>query len=270
MFKLSELIPQPGPNQLESLTINSRNDLGRDTFRALATHANSLKRLDLQDLQPSALNSLHLIGPCPHLWFLTLEAEPSAQHTRWTRFSDTAVWVNSCPSLTDLKLRVADNADIFVAAASPTTSLLSLKLWLDDDPEDPEFWTNLAQQTTLRILEIRFNRDDDDEEFVALARHALMVEALSSLSNLRHLILDEPMTEEDFSMAKCDDLEIVYLHAVWMDDSYLHTIASLSQLKRLVFSSPTTFTYNQLVKFVVLLREQPGADHKGFYLGLDQ
>lgn len=267
--KLNKLTPHPGPNQLESLTINSRNDLGRDTFRALATHVNSLKRLDLQDLQPSALNSLDLIGPCPHLWFLTLEAEPTAQHSRWTRFKDTAAWVNSCSSLTDLKLRVADNADFF-AAASPTTSLLSLKLRLDDDPEGPQFWTTLAQQTALRILEIRFNRDDDDDEFITLARHALMVEALSDLSNLRHLILDEPMTEADFAVAKCDDLEIVYLHAVRMDDSYLQTIASLPRLKRLVFSSPTTFTYDQLVEFVVLLREQPGADHKGFYLGLDQ
>lgn len=271
------------PNTLESFTVNSLNDLWDLSFTALGSHAQSLKNLELQSLNLTGFESLHLIGPCPLLTELVLEGDPAAYTTSvWRNLEEAVSWITKCPSLNSFSsLRVPLGHTFLQKALEPDT--FRLKHLHFKGAADQDLFLELSRHKhPIENLSIHIMGSVTlDEEAIETERHTALFNWLVTIvRNLKHLVLDEPILEEEFAILATGlnkNLETLVINPYQCRDAYFQLISSLLKLKTLTITSVTDISFEQMVDFLDRLHydrsdenyeKVPPPDHQGILITL--
>ncbi|AEO57856.1 hypothetical protein MYCTH_2110233 [Thermothelomyces thermophilus ATCC 42464] len=256
------------PNTLVSFTILNKNEVARETFRALCVHSQSLKNLDLLSLDLPAFHSLDELRHCLSLESLKLGPTPEASTYPWhieckDAFEGVVRWLQNCTSLSDLGFTVVPLATTLLAQVlkSPAVHLEGLKI--ETMEFDIEFCSSLAHQQQLQHLTLRIWDEDlldaDDQ------RRAVFAAAIARCRNLRELDTNELFSLEDLDRI-CSSLPLLETMAVtgtFVDDEFLLRISRLSTLKRLFLYGPS---FEVLLRFLGKLAADPEGHHEGLQL----
>ncbi|KAK0711368.1 hypothetical protein B0H67DRAFT_602166 [Lasiosphaeris hirsuta] len=265
--KLAGFILGLAPNTLKAFTVNSQNDIGPVTLAAFSRHSDSLLCLGLFSLQSAALNNLEILSPCTALSILTVE---SAAH--WTAYSgantdEIIAWLQNCGSLKELEFIRFVGASELLAKVFKTSPMRLEYLRLDLLDISDDFYPQLANQTDLRRIRIRYLEeellDTNSEE-----RVAQFTAALTKITQLGQL-----HTNELFRLADIDaltdirpPLEELNLNGDFITDDFLPLLARLSHLKYVNVFGPSWFSVPALVDFFVRLQADPAGQHEGLQL----
>ncbi|KAJ9151851.1 RNI-like protein [Pleurostoma richardsiae] len=260
-------------NTLETFTVLSWNDLGQQTFAALAHHALSLTKLELF-LGSAAFAKLDALEPCKTLVELQLEANTSEQPSTWATdakdvFQAVGSWLKECESLVHLRMVDVPSATTLLADVlkPPKLHLTSLDLKLRDD--DEAFYASLGHQKTLESLKLRTT---DEWLDIAAPRHITFIDSICSCPELRDLdLMQVQLTYADLVQlgSSLPQLEELSFDGDFLtsDNDILDPLGQMRQLKTLNIYGLTTFTFDGILDFINRLgtdSKQPGASHQGF------
>ncbi|KAL2181513.1 uncharacterized protein P884DRAFT_281739 [Thermothelomyces heterothallicus CBS 202.75] len=206
------------PNTLAmSFVILNKNEVARETFRALCVHSQSLKNLELLSLDLPAFQSLDELRHCLSLESLKLGPTPEASTYPWH-----IEWFTMVPLATTLLAQVPKSAAVHLESLKIETMVF-----------DIEFCSSLAHQQQLQHLTLRIwdeNLLDADDR-----RRAMFAAAIARCCNLRELDTNELFSLGDLDRI-CSSLPLLETMAVtgaFVDDKFLLRISRLSKLKRL-------------------------------------
>ncbi|KAK4252180.1 hypothetical protein C7999DRAFT_10283 [Corynascus novoguineensis] len=259
------------PNTLASFTILSVNEVGRETFKALRMHSQSLRFLELLSLERLAFQSLNELQHCHKLEALKLEGAPSTRHYPWNTeskdvFQEVIQWLQNCTALLDLSFTVVPAATTILAEVlkSPAVRIMNLSVQTFD--LDTDFCTSLVHQQQLRHLALYIR----DEELLEAddGRRAVLAAAIASCHDLRDL-----ETNELFSLEEVENicsslplLENVVVNGDLIDDEFLVPMSRLSNLKSLNIYGPSIISFNMLLKSLENMAADPEGHHEGLQL----
>ncbi|KAK3692200.1 hypothetical protein B0T22DRAFT_6920 [Podospora appendiculata] len=271
--ELAGFFRELAPNTLESFTIQSLNNIGPETFKALSGHAVSLKCLGLFSLQRPAFESLNLLGGCRRLEALTLESAMESLRFDWKQgfeqqFTEVLDWLQHCTYAKDLRfLRVA-SASKMLGEVLKTPGIQPLSISIRANEFDDSFYTGLLHQPTLRRLTVRIV-DDDVLESNEL-RRVMFVASLCLCRELRELETNEKLTVEDLTTISksCTELEEIELSYDVIDDLFLYPLARLSRLKSLSVFGNSSFTFHGISDFLGQLEAHPDGQHNGLHISI--
>ncbi|KAK5664355.1 hypothetical protein OQA88_578 [Cercophora sp. LCS_1] len=271
------------PNALESFTVNSLNDLRDRCFTALGSHAQSLRCLELESLEQLGLESVHLIGPCPKLKRLTLEADSVVYRgSRWTNLDEAVVWLQQCPSLEEFSSIKIPLVQPFLERAIEAGNFQLKRLRVFGPCDEGLFSALEIHQKKIQSLILHTTMEDiDEEDALDTDKHQALFNLMLSLgSNLNHLVVDEPITYDEFQALFYGmfNIEILVINPYPFHDSYFQHLASLPKLKFLAITSQTDITFEQMTWFLDRLEgteyndngiELPPPDHKQIAIQLN-
>lgn len=263
------------PNTVGSFTVNSRNDLGRESFQALGGHhAQSLKRLGLFSLAREAFESLDQFNPCLEIESFSLEADTTARTLRWDGpladvYSGVIQWLQRCVRLRSLDFQHVPRGTEIISEVlkSPGIHLETLNVKSDDFT--PELYQSLRSQDGLAQLAVRIT--DEDVLEAGEARQEQLVAAICQCRRLRELETNELLTIDQFTRitSALPTLEEIDLNGDLIDDSFLVPLLGLPRLKAFTVFGPSSFTFDGILEFLGDLDSGGGGrNHEGFQLYL--
>ncbi|KAM7223712.1 hypothetical protein V8F06_000728 [Rhypophila decipiens] len=272
--KLAGFFNNLEPNTLESFIVNSRNDLGEESFKALAGHSKSLKKLGLFNLERDAFGSLNHLTSCLELETLSLEADTTAMSLRWDGplaavYAEIVQWLQQCVHLRSLDFQGVPRGTEMLSEAlkSPGIHLKTLNVKSDDF--SPDLYDSLRSQNGLTQLAVRIVDEDVLEE--GEERREQLVEAICQCPDLRELETNELLTINQFTQitTALPTLEEIDLNGDLIDDSFLLPLMNLSKLKAFTVFGPSSFTFDGILEFLNNLDSNSSSgDHEGFQLYL--
>ncbi len=247
------------------------NSLGRESFRSLCEHSQSLKTLSLLSLEIFPLRSLNELQHCVFLESLRLEGGWSARSYLWAEdckqgFQEVVQWLQNCAFLKVLEFTMIPESTTLLAKVlkSPSIRLLSLSIKTPD--LDKEFCEALPVQDRLQHLAVKI--PDGDLLEASDERHMMLANAITCCHDLRELDTNELFTFEEIE-GICDSLpllEDIVLNGDLIEDVFLAPIRRLRNLKSLTTYGPSSFSLDALLDFINHLSEDPEGDHDGLYI----
>ncbi|KAK4174010.1 hypothetical protein QBC36DRAFT_334604 [Triangularia setosa] len=247
------------PQSLESFTIRSQNNIGKETFSALGRHSTSLQELRLFSLEPAALASIYKLQDCLAIKKLAIEGNHMAQTFEWLKeslsdFEKVVDWLAKCASLSELSLiRVPDATELLsMLSHAPSFKLTSLTLKLNelDELNEPGLYAFIGEQQALRHLTVRLISDEplDIDGFLATP--------LMNLSKLEKLDTNVPFSTWELGccVPYLKNLEEMVLNGDMIHDEYLVHLLHLPKLKSLTILGPSCITGEGLLRFMDMLR----------------
>lgn len=271
-MKLAGFLDGLDPNTLESFTVNSKNDLGRESLKALSGHAKSLKRLGLFNLEREAFEALDRLTPCLEIESLSLEADSTATRLQWTGplatvHEEVVQWLQQCIHLRSLDFQGVPRGTEILSEVlkSPGIHLKTLNVKSDDF--SPELYHSLRSQEGLSQLAVRIV--DEDVLEAGEERRDQLVDAICQCHELRELETNELLSIHQFTQitTALPTLEEIDLNGDLIDDSFLLPLMSLTRLKAFTVFGPSSFTFDGILEFLNNLDSNSG-DHEGFQLYL--
>lgn len=266
-------LAQLAPNTLEYLYLISSNCLGKLSFDALSTHAESLNELKLNNLTEDALKDLHKLRPCTSVHTLSLDdntrGQVSLEASHPDVFIGVVAWLSECTKLRDISIKHLSDAPAILARVLSSSDVVLDRLSLEGyelgRDSTAAFHTALSDQRKLRTVELKGTCEDANPNHIII-----LVEALCNLQNLQTLRLKDisddfeetHITNLALSLPNLEDLETSGQN---VGPDVLHVLASMKHLKTLNMYALTQFSCTDILDFVSLLDEET---HRGFNLSL--
>ncbi|KAL2017145.1 hypothetical protein VTK56DRAFT_2567 [Thermocarpiscus australiensis] len=261
------------PNTLESFTILSLNEIGRETFTALREHSRSLKTLGLLSLERAALQSLNELSDCLALTSLTLEVASNTQRYPWGTeckqvFQEVVQWLQKCVSLKEIDFMFVPGAATILAELLKTPAIRLASLSIRAIDIDLAFYESLAHQKQLRHLVVKIV--DYDILEASEPRHVLFADAICNCPELRELDTNELFTLEDLERisSALPELEDIVLNGDLIDDDFLIPLRRLPKLRSVNVFGPSSISTGGLLSFLDDIERDPEGAHEGlmFYI----
>lgn len=265
------LLSEMRPQSLRSFEVLGMGSCGAETFLALNSHRDSLRKLELSELNAEAMPSLSILRECSSLHTLSLAEKAPPTEDLERRHNDTFLeviaWLRECKHLRSLTIRNFISGPALLTPILMENDIRLIKLELDNYimSESNDFHQALAHQPSLQDLRLSGDGVDPGDP-----DNDLLVEALSKLENLTHLHLKE--VSDGFSnhhiMRLARDLpRLKYFgtSGYGVNDDIWKDLASLKSLQILELNALSRFTANGIMDFVLSL----GAGNRDMALSIN-
>ncbi|KAL8371220.1 hypothetical protein RB595_001187 [Gaeumannomyces hyphopodioides] len=283
--KMAGFLLALAPNSLERFRVISANQLGRQTFTALARlHSKSLKGLHLSSLGDSAVPHLRRLSQCTTLEYLNLQCsrlgqnppeidddlddEDEGQDEDW--FAQMGAWLRNSRSLTYLCIDLLPRMTALLAdvLVSDSLRLKTLSVDLPEEDVDDGFFAAIGHQTSLEHLLLLSRMDPFGEDFEPL------VQSVAKCKELVRLLLYNSLTGAQIARicAVLPRLEKFRFDGENMSDAVWEHLLLPPRLNSVDVNATSGFTFDGIMDFVSKLAKDPrqGAKeaHRGFGLSI--
>lgn len=255
------LLSDMRPQSLRSFEVLGMGSCGAETFLALNSHRDSLRKLELSELNAEAMPNLSILKACSSLHKLSLAEKAPPTQDLEKRHNDTFLeviaWLRECKRLKSLTIRNFLSGPALLTPILLENDIALTKLELDNYvmSESKEFHQALANQSSLEDLRLSGEGVDPGDP-----DNDLLVEALSKLDNLTHLHLKEVsdgFLNHHITRLARDLPRLKYFgtSGYGVNDEIWKDMARLHSLQVLELNALSRFTPDGIMDFILSLGE---------------
>lgn len=256
--QMAQFLKDLRPQSLESLEIISYSDIAAETFMALDRHCDSLRELRLNNIKPTSMPALSLMGGCKALTSLLLSeatATTDLENTQNDVFLETIKWLRNCKGLNSITLQKMLSASAILTPVLLENAIHLVKLEIEgySPHQAQDLHRALATQDSLRSLWLK----GDAEDFVG-SDIEILVNSLCTLRSLKDLRLkdvsDYFLDEHICRLARnLRELEEWWTSGYGITDAIWPDVAMLKSLRRLEINAFASFTADGILEYIAHL-----------------